>query len=257
MQSNFQKVIEFNKQFGIKIFSEPQFNIFDDEPKLVAYRMSLIREEISELEEGVKTNDVIEIIDALADILYVVYGMGVSVGFNIDNAYLYASGDSNFMKTINYHKSKGINIPQKVNTFVLTLYSSFFDHSMQQLRNAMQSLEHSVKNKEYKLMTESLINLVFSAYTLGYIIGINVDEAYDIVHKSNMSKLCNDDRSAQDTVVWYLKNGPKDANGDMLYKTPAYRKSYDDKYYVVYDVEKSKILKSIYYTETDFSKILI
>lgn len=87
MATNFQKVVDFNNQFGVTVNETPVKNIFDLDPKLVEYRMSLIREEVKELECAVKEKDYIEAIDALADILYVVYGMGCSIGCNLDAAF--------------------------------------------------------------------------------------------------------------------------------------------------------------------------
>lgn len=70
--SNFQKVRDFNLQFGVKSFDEPQPKIFAEDPKLVELRMNLIREEMKELEDAVKSHDYTETVDALSDILYVV-----------------------------------------------------------------------------------------------------------------------------------------------------------------------------------------
>ena len=50
-------------------------------------RMGLIREEMKELEEAVSNRDRKETIDALTDILYVVYGMGDCVGINLDKSF--------------------------------------------------------------------------------------------------------------------------------------------------------------------------
>lgn len=157
--SNFEKVIDFNKQFGIVVNEKPVLNIFDTDEKLIKYRMSLIREEMGELEEAVKNKDYKETVDALSDILYVVYGMGCSIG-------------------------------------------------------------------------------------------IDLDKSYNIVHESNMSKLCKTEKEAEDTVKWYLNNP------QLGYAHPAYRKSYDDKNYVVFNKDTEKILKSIYYKAADFTELL-
>jgi predicted HAD superfamily Cof-like phosphohydrolase len=85
--SNFESVVNFNKQFGVKLHDSPQSNIFDTEPNNVEFAMKLIREEVKELEEAVKNKDYIETVDALADILYVVYGMGARIGVNMDKAF--------------------------------------------------------------------------------------------------------------------------------------------------------------------------
>jgi predicted HAD superfamily Cof-like phosphohydrolase len=86
-QTNFQKVIDFNTQFGVKIHSTHQPTIFDSEPNNVEFAMKLIREEVRELEEAVKNKDYVETVDALADILYVVYGMGTRIGVNLDEVF--------------------------------------------------------------------------------------------------------------------------------------------------------------------------
>lgn len=84
--TNFEKVLEFNKLFGVKNETKVQTNIFENE-KLVNYRMSLITEEYNELLEAVKEKDLTETIDALSDILFVVYGMYTALGINADDAY--------------------------------------------------------------------------------------------------------------------------------------------------------------------------
>jgi len=99
-QTNFEKVVEFNEQFGITTFDTPQHTIFDDDPKLVELRMNLIREEVNELEDAVKDKDYTETVDALSDILYVVYGMGSSIGINLDKAFALVH-ESNMSKLCN------------------------------------------------------------------------------------------------------------------------------------------------------------
>lgn len=85
--TNFEKVCLFNKVFGLPHYNELQKNVFTENEKLVKLRMDLIREEVKELEEAVKNHDMKETIDALADILYVVYGAGSSFGIDLDRAF--------------------------------------------------------------------------------------------------------------------------------------------------------------------------
>ena len=86
-ETNFEKVCKFNKLFGVTIHATPQTNICVQDQKLTELRMNLILEEVQELQEAHNNNDFPEIIDAMADILYVVYGMGVSYGVNLDKAF--------------------------------------------------------------------------------------------------------------------------------------------------------------------------
>lgn len=101
MNTNFDKVVDFNEKFGVPTFKTPQPNILKDNPKLVELRMNLIREEMKELEEAVTNHDFVETIDALGDILYVVYGFGSSIGVNMDLAFdlIHKSNMSKLCKT--------------------------------------------------------------------------------------------------------------------------------------------------------------
>jgi len=86
-QTNFEKVVEFNKSFGVSTSATPQTTIFTTTPKLVSFRLDLITEEVDELKEAITNHDFTETIDALADILYVVYGAGASFGIDLDKAF--------------------------------------------------------------------------------------------------------------------------------------------------------------------------
>jgi NTP pyrophosphatase (non-canonical NTP hydrolase) len=86
-KTNFEKVIEFNKCFGLPHYNNIKKNIIIDNPKLTKLRLALITEENEELHDAVEKNDFIEIIDALADLLYVVYGAGSSFGIDLDKAF--------------------------------------------------------------------------------------------------------------------------------------------------------------------------
>jgi predicted HAD superfamily Cof-like phosphohydrolase len=157
--SNYQKILEFNKAFGVETNNTPQLDIFDKNPTLINYRLSLILEEVGELQDAIKQKDFVETIDALADIMYVTLG----------------------------------------------------------------------------------------AFTA---IGIDADKAFDLVHKSNMSKLCISEKEAQDTVQWY-----KDNQSDR-YDSPNYRKSDDNIHWVVYNESTKKILKNMNYSPVKFDSLL-
>jgi len=159
--SNFEKVVDFNEKFGVPVRQKPDPGVFDVDPKLVKLRMDLIREEMKELEHAVSQKDYVETVDALGDILYVVYGMGASIG-------------------------------------------------------------------------------------------INMDKAFRLIHDSNMSKLCKTEDDAKQTVIWY-ENAFK--TGEQPYDSPAYRKSQDGAFWVVFNKSSGKILKSIYYYPVDLKPL--
>jgi predicted HAD superfamily Cof-like phosphohydrolase len=84
MLSNFEKVQEFNKAFEMKTNDTPNRNIFTEDPDNVKLALSLITEEVKELEDAIKDHDFGEVRDAVADILYVVYGLADRFGIDAD-----------------------------------------------------------------------------------------------------------------------------------------------------------------------------
>lgn len=86
-ESNFQKVLKFNKSFGVPINTDLQKDLFIKDPALVNFRLDLILEEVGELKEAIKNSDFEETIDALTDILYVVYGAYTAFGVDADKAF--------------------------------------------------------------------------------------------------------------------------------------------------------------------------
>ncbi|CAK0809642.1 unnamed protein product [Prorocentrum cordatum] len=86
--TNFRKVTEeFMRGFGEEVAYAPRMDVFESDPKTVNLRLSLIREEVRELVEAVQAKDMVETIDAMADILYVVYGTGGAFGIDLDRAF--------------------------------------------------------------------------------------------------------------------------------------------------------------------------
>ena len=81
--SNFNKVGIFMKTFGQEVKSKPSFST----DKINKLRIDLIKEELDELKEAMNNNDLLEVADALTDILYVTYGAGHAFGINLDKCF--------------------------------------------------------------------------------------------------------------------------------------------------------------------------
>ena len=81
--SNFSKVGIFMKTFGQDVKNEPSFGT----DKINKLRVDLIKEELEELNEAMKNKDLLEVADALTDILYVTYGAGHAFGIDLDKCF--------------------------------------------------------------------------------------------------------------------------------------------------------------------------
>ena len=81
--SNFSKVGIFMKTFGQEVKNKPSFS----SDKINKLRIDLIKEELEELTEAMENKDLLEVADALTDILYVTYGAGHAFGIDLDKCF--------------------------------------------------------------------------------------------------------------------------------------------------------------------------
>lgn len=269
--SNFEKVIEFNKSFGLPHYDIEQHDIFNANEKLLKLRISLCDEEIKELNEAFEQKDFIEVIDALTDELYVIYGAASSLGISLDNNFLNFMNQTNRnAEETNFDLVKNDLINSGIENSELlvkkSIWKNIFDiydnpsadlkYIISLIKNlkvtinvVLNNLLQSSINKDFLAIKEHLCNLLKSIYFMGILLGIDLNKSFDIVHKSNMSKLCTNVKEAQETVQWY-----KDS--DNRYDSPSYRNSDNADYWVVYNESTGKILKSINYTPANFSEML-
>lgn len=80
IQTNFSLVGKFMQTFEQQVLTSPQFP--DD--KICQLRIDLIAEELEELKQAIADRDVVEVADALTDLLYVVYGAGHAFGVDLN-----------------------------------------------------------------------------------------------------------------------------------------------------------------------------
>tara|TARA_Y100000590_G_C15520676_1_gene939279 strand:- start:169 stop:537 length:369 start_codon:yes stop_codon:yes gene_type:complete len=81
--TNFEKVKEFMRTFGQEVKDKSEF----PNEKIIDLRKKLIEEEFDELKQAINEKDLVEVADALTDILVVTYGAGVAFGVNLDKCF--------------------------------------------------------------------------------------------------------------------------------------------------------------------------
>ena len=91
--TNFQKVKKFMETFGQEVKSSPSIS----SEKINKLRYNLIKEELDEFKQALDNNDLLEVADALTDILYVTYGAGHAFGIDLDACFREVQ-DSNMSK---------------------------------------------------------------------------------------------------------------------------------------------------------------
>ncbi len=81
--TNFEKVGKFMKTFGQEVKSNSSLS----SDKINNLRISLIEEELDELKNAINQKNLLEVADALTDLLYVTYGAGHAFGINLDKCF--------------------------------------------------------------------------------------------------------------------------------------------------------------------------
>ena len=81
--TNFNKVKTFMETFGQEVKTKPSFS----SEKINTLRYDLIKEELEELKIAMENKDLLEVADALTDILYVTYGAGHAFGIDLDKCF--------------------------------------------------------------------------------------------------------------------------------------------------------------------------
>ena len=81
--TNFELVEDFMEAMGQEVNAIPAF----PEEEIQRLRLDLIEEELDELHYAIDNKDMVEIADALGDLLYVVYGAGHAFGIDLDECF--------------------------------------------------------------------------------------------------------------------------------------------------------------------------
>lgn len=179
---------------------------------LTPLREALLKEEIAELEEAIANDDRVEILDALCDIKYV----------NDGNANLIKEEVDDTWEEDNYYLCEGYSDKVKLN----------------QIKQTFKNLQH------YPDITYRVNAYVFDlAYFFNFTLE-NFKTALDRVHASNMSKFCNTEQEAVESVISYKEQG-----------IDVYSKQVGDKW-VIYRLSDNKVLKSKYYHRVDLTDLI-
>ena len=81
--TNFEKVRLFMKTYGQEVKDKAEFS----DAKTNKLRIDLIKEELEELTDAMQDENLLEVADALTDILYVTYGAGHAFGIDLDKCF--------------------------------------------------------------------------------------------------------------------------------------------------------------------------
>lgn len=259
-------VSDFNYLFGVINYkydpsnTYPLFNLFSNRSSeynetQIKLRYNLIKEESFELIDAFEKLDSIEIIDSLCDILYV--GAGAKVYFNLPNDIINKKlSNENLDKKILELNELDENSFDLIKPTILS-NESVFEELISKLKYLILELQNLTEDiiREYEIFDENIIsnystildNIIYLIFKISDKLSLNIYKLFMIVHKSNMTKICTNLDTAIRTVEWYKANTHR-------YSSPSFREiEYNEKkYWIIYDADTKKILKSIDYYPAKF-----
>ena len=264
--SNYQATLDFIKIFDMFTVLPATYSgdMLETHRKTAELRYNLIREEVSELQDAIKDRDFIEVIDALTDILYVVYGAGATFGIDLEASfrnYILNQGLVTDTEKLNNTSNTQFELITSLRKEDFTIKSTFFDD--EDILNCVNSVVGSIEmtlsglkgilfNSTAPEDLEATLHYInYCVYSIGSTLQIDLDRSFDIVHSSNMSKVCNSKEIANQTVEWYIENENR-YDSPKMYASDTYPGKY-----LVRNASTGKALKSIQYTPADFKDMLM
>lgn len=155
---------------------------------------------------------------------------------------------TNFRKVSHFNQAFGVDRSDTPNPTVFDQNPDLVKLRLSLIKEEVAELEEAIQNKDFTEVVDALSDILYVVYGAGDSFGVDLDEAYQIVHSSNMTKLCQTEAEAQETVSWYQKNKAD------VYPDPAYKPDAEGKYWIVYNKSTGKVLKSINYLPADLSQ---
>jgi len=119
------------------------------------------------------------------------------------------------------------------------------------IEEEFNELKQAIKDRDITEMRDAIADILYVVYGAAHTFGFNPDKDFDIVHKSNMSKLCKTEEEATDTVAKYEKEFKE---GKSPYDSPYYYLNEKTNLWIVKNKSTGKVLKSINYTTVNFEE---
>ena len=135
---------------------------------------------------------------------------------------------------------------QPVRSSPVRVDNKTLDFRLSLVEEETRELHSAVENHDYVEIVDALADIIYVVDGFAHTLGVDMNEAFRLVHESNMTKFCDSEEEAKETVEWYKAN-------ETRYDSPSYRRT-DQGYWVVFNESTSKVLKSIKYKAVDLSK---
>jgi predicted HAD superfamily Cof-like phosphohydrolase len=157
---------------------------------------------------------------------------------------------TNYEKVLEFNEAFGIVNHTSPQLDIFSKNKKLLDYRMSLVTEEYNELVDAVKKNDFVEIIDGATDSLFVLYGFFTALGIDGNDAFQIVHKSNMSKLCKTEEEAIESVKRYKQEVPQ------RYDSPNYKLANDNKHYIVYNESTMKILKSYLYTPANFDALI-
>lgn len=157
---------------------------------------------------------------------------------------------SNFDKVKEFMKYFGQKVSAEPNVNLLN------DEKLKNLRiklieEELDELKEAIHNNDYIEVLDAIVDILYVTYGAGAAYGFDINKAFDLVHESNLSKMCFSEDEAEKTLYKYKS----DESLSKTYPSPVI-KQLDETHWIVIESSTGKALKSINYHPVDLSSLI-
>ena len=156
---------------------------------------------------------------------------------------------TNFELVGKFHEFYDHDKPHDIQINALTEKPKLVDFRFGLIMSEIDELKDAIAKKNMIEVIDGLGDVAYTVYGMAQALGINLDQAFKIIHESNMTKACETELEAIETIEEYNMK-PNFENISVKY-----RMSTDGKYYIIYNADTGKILKSKNFIEPDFTPL--
>lgn len=179
-------VTEFHTTYEQPVRTEPVFDV----PERVM-RSQLILEEASEFWDANKINNLVEMADALADLVYVCYGAALTHGVNLDASFGgHKQSPAEVLLVVHKRNKQKVRSRPTLHVISRNMMASGLNKAA--VAYSKYVTETPLPEGDPDMIRSLLTTLVSSAYFASFSLGIDLDAVLAEVQRSNMSKLGED-----------------------------------------------------------------
>lgn len=194
--------------------------VFDTHSVLVDLRYLLFDETNKDFKTILKTTDILDMIGALRDTVYVCHSVGLVYRMNLN-----PSDDMDKNDTYVYGTTKAQN--------------DYYQSCVIEFNRNLLLFRKAVIGKDLNGIKAILLGLKIDCNIIGLMFSAKMHTALSYVYISNMTAACNGDQDAIDAIV-VIKNK------QLISTAPTFKLSPDGKYWIIYGEVDGKILKYKY-----------